>query len=173
VEVEDAAAAAGVTCLTAVARQGRRVHLMGVPVQLLVESVRQLADFQREMQVIGLDHNGPGELAELVDSSRDLAAQIDALQDYGLPQAQAAMARGESVVDFDVVVPDNAEALLDRLGALLRNVTGSIVKRYLLTLPPSSEVTAYRNWYPDEVLAQLAGRSPQPCPLGLAAAPPA
>jgi anti-sigma regulatory factor (Ser/Thr protein kinase) len=159
------AAAAGITPLTALARQGRRVQLLGVPVQLLVESVHQLADLQREMQVIGLDHGGPPELAELADSSRLLAAEIGALHDSGLSQAQAAMARGESIVDLDLEVPDDAEALLDRLGALLRRVTGSIIKRYLLTLPPSSEVTEYRDWYHDEVVAQLSGRAPQPCPL--------
>jgi anti-sigma regulatory factor (Ser/Thr protein kinase) len=170
-ELEPDAVAAGLLPLTALARQGRRVHLIGVPVQLLVESVHQLADLQREMQVIGLDHGGPAELAELANSSRDLAPQIGALQDSGLSQAQAAMARGEAVVDLDLLVPDDAEALLDRLGALLRRVTGSIVKRHLLTLPPSNEVEAYNSWYRSEVLAQLAGRPPQPCPLRLAAPP--
>jgi anti-sigma regulatory factor (Ser/Thr protein kinase) len=171
VELEPDALAAGLLPLTALARQGRRVHLIGVPVQLLVESVRQLADLQREMQVIGLDHGGPAELAEVADSSRELAAQIGALHGSDLSQAQAAMARGEAVVDLDLVVPDDAEALLDRLGALLLQVAGSL-KRYLLTLPPSNEVAAYRDWYHDEVRAQLAGRPPQPCPLRLEAAPP-
>lgn len=168
-ELEAEALAAGLMPLTALARQGRRVHLIGVPVQLLVESVHQLADLQREMQVIGLDHSGPAELAELADSSRELASQIGALQDSGLTQAQAALARGDSVVDLDLLVPDNAEALLDRMGALLRRMTGSIVTRYLLTLPPSNEVAAYNSWYQQEMLAQLSGRAPQPCPLGLAA----
>jgi anti-sigma regulatory factor (Ser/Thr protein kinase) len=164
-EVDLVAAAAGVTTLTAVARQGRRVQLVGVPVQLLVESVRQLADFQREMQVIGLDHNGPSELAELADSSRELAFEIGAFNHTGMPQAQAAMARGESVVDFEITLPDDAEALIDRLGSLLRKVTPAIVKRHLLSLPPSQEVAAFRTWYHDEVMAQLGGRPPQPCPL--------
>jgi anti-sigma regulatory factor (Ser/Thr protein kinase) len=148
-----------------VAAPGRSVHLIGVPVRLLVESTRQFADLQREMQVLGLDHNGPAELVALAETNREISAQIGSLRHAGSEVAQSALARGESVIDFDVVVPDNAVDAFDRLGSLIRRVGDTLFRRHLLTMPPSAEVTAYRRWYRDEIAAQLRGRPPRPCPF--------
>jgi hypothetical protein len=40
-----------------------------------------------------------------------------------------------------------------------------VVRRHLLTMPPSEEVVAYRRWYRDEIESQMRGRPPRPCPL--------
>ena len=163
-------AMAGLTSVAAVASGGRKVHLMGVPVRLLVESARQFADLQREMQVVGLDHNGPKELVALAETSREISARIGTLRQAGSDVAEEALARGESVIDFDVVVPDDAVDAFDRLGSLIRRVGDALVRRHLLTMPPSDEVTAYRRWYRDEIAWQLMGRSPQPCPFAAVSA---
>jgi anti-sigma regulatory factor (Ser/Thr protein kinase) len=163
--VAAASVAAGVTQVTSVARQGRRVHLVGVPVRLLVESVRQLTDLQREMQVMGLGHTAPLELRDLVRASQDIEAHIGHLRETGLDVAEAALNRGEEYVDVDMTVPDDAGKYFDRLATLLSRAASRLARRYLLTLPASREVVAYRLWWRDEVLSQLAGRAPRRCPF--------
>lgn len=157
--------AAGVTQVTSVASQGRQVHLVGVPVRLLVESVRQLTDLQREMQVMGLGHTAPLELRDLVRSSQDIEAHIGHLRETGLDVAEAALNRGEEYVDVDMTVPDDAGKYFDRMATLLSRAASRLARRYLLTLPASREVVAYRLWWRDEVLSQLAGRAPRRCPF--------
>lgn len=162
-----AAAAKGVTSLMTVAAEGHRVHLVGVPVDLMVESIRQLVDFQRELQVIGLDSQHSPELAELADSGRELAEQMIRLREAtsGLEDIELAMARGDAVIDVDMVLPDGVEALFDRLAAVMGQAWGSRPDLQLLTPPPSDEVVAYGRWYREEVMAQLAGAPPRPCPF--------
>ena len=158
--------AAGVTSLTAMAAEGRRVHLVGIPVRLMVESIQQLVDFQREMQVIGLDHHGSPELVALADDGRKLADAMIELRGAtsGLEQIESALSRGEDVIDVDMFIPDGAEELFDRLAELMGQAWGTVA-RQLLTPPPSEELAAYGLWYRDEVLSQLSGAAPRPCPF--------
>jgi anti-sigma regulatory factor (Ser/Thr protein kinase) len=157
--------AAGLTTASAVTGGGCRVHLIGVPVRILVESNRQIADLHRELQVIALDHGGPEELAQVVRRTQELATDIDHWTDYDRSVAEAALARGLERIDFDVAVSPEVESAIDRLAAWFRKVTSSLVRRHLLTLPPSPEVAAYRIWYREEIISQLSGEPPRPCPL--------
>lgn len=152
----------GVTEVTAVAAQGRHVHLVGVPVRLLVESVRQLSDLQREMQVMCLGHSAPIELRDLVATSQDIDAHIGHLCESGMDAAEAALTRGEEFVDLKMTVPEDAGKHLDRLATLVSRAASRLARRYLLTLPASREVVAYRLWWRDEVISQMAGRPPRP-----------
>jgi hypothetical protein len=141
-----------------------------VPALLHIESVRQFADLQREMQVVGLDHNGPKELVSLAESNREISNHIGSLRQAGADLAEAALAQGESVVNFDVEVADDALAAFDDLGSLIYRIGNSLGRRHLLSMPPSEEVVAYRLWYRDEIVSQLRGRAPQPCPFTPASA---
>jgi anti-sigma regulatory factor (Ser/Thr protein kinase) len=173
VSLHPEAAAAGVRAVTTVAAEGRQVHLLGVPVRLLVESSRQLADLQREIQVLGLDRNVPTGMADLALASREISACIETLSETARDVGEEALARGDAVVDFDLTVPGDVLAVFERLGTLMRQVGGSLVECHLLTLPPSREVVAYRLWYRDEVASQLRGRPPRPCPFAEAKISPA
>lgn len=164
-KLSDAAAAAGIKEATVATGAGRKVHLVGVPVSLLIESTRQLTDLQREMQVIGLDQTGPRELVSMAGSTREVDACIGYLREAGLADAKRAMARGEDVVDYDLVVPDDAAVHFERLGQLLARARSKFARRHLLTLPAGEDVVAFRVWWKDEVLSQLAGRAPAPCPI--------
>jgi anti-sigma regulatory factor (Ser/Thr protein kinase) len=148
----------------------RLVHMIGVPARLLVESVRQFADLQREMQVVGLDHNGPQELVALAEINQEISAHIGGLRQAGADAAEAALARGETSVDFDVDVAGGAVEAFDRLGSLIRRIGDSVGRRHLLSVPPSAEVTAYRRWYRDEIMSQLRGQAPRRCPFIAASA---
>jgi anti-sigma regulatory factor (Ser/Thr protein kinase) len=154
----------------AAAAAGRMVHMIAVPVRLLIESVRQFADLQREMQVVGLDHSGPNELVALAESNREISAHIGGLRQAGAEVAEAALARGEPIIDFDVEVADEAVEAFDRLGSLMRQINGALGRRHLLSMPPSEEVVAYRTWYRDEISSQLEGRAPRRCPFSPAPA---
>lgn len=160
-----AGVAAGLKEVTVAAGSGRHVHLVGVPVSLLIESNRHLTDLQREMQVIDLDRSGPQELIELAGSTRDIEAHIGYLREAGLADAKRAMARGESVVDVEFDVPDDAPQQLDLLGRLLAAARTKLARRHLLTLPAGEDIVAFRLWWRDEVLGQLAGKAPEPCPV--------
>ena len=165
-EISAQASASGVNQVTGVAAQGRQVHLVGVPVRLLVESVRQLSDLQREMQVMGLGHSAPVALRDLVADSQEIDAHIGHLRESGFDAAQAALSRGDEFVDLSVNVPADAGKYFDRLATLLSRAASRLARRHLLTLPASREVVAYRLWWRDEVISQLAGRPPRPwsCP---------
>ncbi len=167
--VHAAARAAGVRQVTSMACQGRPVHLVGVPVRLLVESVRHLTDLHREMQVMGLGQSAPVELQDLVAASQDIEAHIGHLRESGLDAAEAALTRGDEVVDLDMTVPEDAGTYLDRLSTLLSRTASRLARRYLLTLPASREIVAYRLWWRDEVVSQLAGRPPRRCPFSATA----
>ena len=153
---------ASATHVTGVAAQGRQVRLVGVPVRLLVESVRQLSDLQREMQVMSLGHSAPVELRDLVATSQDIDRHIGHLRESGLDVAQAALTRGDEYVDVSLTVPLDAGKYLDRLATLLSRAASRLARRYLLTLPADREVVAYRLWWRDEVISQLSGRRPRP-----------
>jgi len=158
--------AAGVTSTIAVTGGGRRVQLIGVPVLLVVESTRHFADLEREIHVMAMDHNGPAELEGVLETGREISAEIQPWTRVDRGLVEAAVARGEDRLDYEVVVPPDAADVIDRLAFWLNRIRASLViRRHLLTSAPSEAVATYRAWYREEVLAQLAGRAPQPCPL--------
>ncbi|MDA8048081.1 MAG: ATP-binding protein [Actinomycetota bacterium] len=163
------ALARGVVRRTAVTGAGRMVHLIGVPVALLLESTRQLSDLQREVQVMAMGRSTPPELENMVQTGRPWITDIDVWTDSDRRLAESAAARGAETVDFEVFVPDDIASRIEGIAAWLRRAASSVLRRQLLTLPPSEEVTAYRRWYAEEVLGQLAGRGPRPCPVRLKA----
>jgi anti-sigma regulatory factor (Ser/Thr protein kinase) len=157
--------AAGLTTASAVTGGGLRVHLVGVPVRILVESMRQVADLHRELQVMALDHGGPEELEQIVRRTQELGEDIDLWTDSDRRLAESAMARGLDRIDFDVSMSPDVESAMERCASWFRKVTSSLVRRHLLALPPSPDVAAYRVWYRDEIVSQLSGEPPRPCPL--------
>lgn len=157
--------AAGVVTRTAVTGGGRRVRLIGVPVDVLLESTRQLADLQREMQVMAMDHSAPPEVARVIQAGKPWTTAIDVWADSDRRRAERAFARGERTVDFDVEVPDDVVARMDGIAQWLARTASRLVRRHLLTLPARPEVTAYRQWYAEEIFSQLSGGDPRPCPV--------
>lgn len=146
---------------------GRRVHLIGVPVELLLESTRHLSDLQREMQVMAMDRTAPAEVDQVVQAGRPWGTAIDSWLDSDRRMAEWAVAQGRRTVDFHVVVPDDIGSRIEGITSWLRRTCSQVLRRQLLTLPASREVTAYRRWYSEEIVSQLSGQAPSPCPVGL------
>ena len=159
------AAARGVVRRTAVTRSGRTVHMVGVPVALLLESTQQLSDLQREVQVMAMGRSAPPELDQVIQAGKPWITDLDLWTDTDRRLAESAASSGAETIDFDVFVPDDIASRIEGIAAWMRRVATSIVRRHLLTLPASAEVTAYRRWYGDEILRQLSGREPRPCPV--------
>ena len=151
------------------ARSGRKVHLVGVPVAVLLESTQQLTDLHREVQVMALGRGAPPELEQVVQEGKPWIADIDQWAGSEQRLAEAAAAAGVEKVDFDVFVPDDIAMRIEGVAAWLHRVARSIRRRQLLTLPPSPAVTSYRRWFGEEILHQLAGRPPRRCPVRVSA----
>lgn len=163
--IPEAARARGVVSRQAVAGGGRRVHLVGVPVQLILESTRQLSDLQRELQVIALAGNPPPELEQVIQSGRPWTTDIDQWASSDRRTAEHAEASGAETVDFEVVVPDDIAGRIEGIATWLHRAMAAIPGRQLLTLPATREVSAYRRWYGEEVMRQLSGAPPRPFTL--------
>jgi hypothetical protein len=145
--------------------KGRQVHLVGVPVALLLESTRQLSDLNREVQVMALGREAPEELSQVVQAIHHWIPDLDQWTDSERRVAEHAAAGGQESIDFDVVVPDDIAERIEGIADWLRRAARGINRRHLLTLPPTAEVTAYREWFAGEIMRQLAGCEPCPCPV--------
>lgn len=146
-------------------RPGRGVRLTGVPVALILESTRQLSDLQREVQVMAMARDVPEVMVPVVESASHWLPDIDSWTDADRLAAQAAAAAGLATVDFDVFVPDDIARRIEGIAAWLHRAASATLQVRLLTLPASPEVVAYRRWYAEEIMRQLAGGRPRRCPL--------
>ncbi len=99
------ARAAGVTSAVAVTGGGRKVQLIGVPVQLVVESARHFADLEREIRVMAMDRNGPEELKGVFAVGRQISARVDPWRRADRGLVAAAAARGDERLDYEFEVP--------------------------------------------------------------------
>lgn len=168
--LSNTARAAGVTSAVAVTGGGCKIHLIGVPVRLVVESARHFADLEREVRVMAMDRNGPEELKGVFADGRRISARAAPWRQVNRDLvAAAASARGEDRLDYEIEVPPDAADLVERVTGLVQRLRSSLFRRHFLTGLPSAEVLAYQKWYQEEILAQLAGRAPEPCPLAVPA----
>lgn len=163
------ALARGVVRNAAVSGSGRTVHLVGVPVDVLLESTRQLSDLQREVRVMAMARHAPAELEQVVQAGKPWVTDIDLWADADRRMAESAAASGVATIDYDVYVPDDIASRIEGITSWMRRAAASIRRRQLLTLPASDEVTAFRRWIGEEILRQLSGRDPQPCPVRIKA----
>jgi anti-sigma regulatory factor (Ser/Thr protein kinase) len=166
-KLSNSARAAGVTSTVAVTGSGHKIQLIGVPARLVVESARHFADLEREVRVMAMDRNGPAELKGVFADGRRISARVDPWRRVDRDVVAAAAARGEDRLDYEIEVPPDAADLVERVTGLVQRLRSSLFRRHFLTGLPSAEVLAYQRWYRDEILAQLAGRAPEPCPLAV------
>lgn len=145
----------------------RLAQLVAVPVRLLVESDRQFDDLLRELQVLVMPGNPAVDppLVELARRANQLSDHVGSLRESGRTQSREAVARGDRLMDLTVIAPPDAMDALEAVDVVLTEAAHAARDGRLLTLPPSREIIAFRQWYRDEVTAQLSGRPPRPCPL--------
>jgi GAF domain-containing protein len=144
---------------------GHPIRLIAVPLRLLAESERQFDDLLRELQVLALDPASPARLKTLADVASELIGQVEEGRRVTREAIREAVSGGDRLVDLSFILRADGLVGLSRLGELLTKAAAAAAAGELLTLPPAGEVVAFRVWYRDEVVAQLGGRPPQPCPF--------
>lgn len=121
----------------------------------------------RELALVRLgadrdDLGVPDRLLELVDEVRSVYGAFGAGPNSEL---DAALARGEEVVDVTYTLPLHAGPFVARLNQVLDDAEELCREgRYLLTMPAPPEVAAYRRWSLGEFERQIAGHPPHPWP---------
>jgi anti-sigma regulatory factor (Ser/Thr protein kinase) len=136
------------------------VRLAGCPVALSLRQDQHLDELVRELTLMSANHENPesGALAERLEAILRSPAQARAA---GRRQAQAALARGERLVDVDMAMPREFSAEVRRLDEAVREADVLCEERRLLTLASTPELRAFRAWMVSEISAQAEkGASP-------------
>jgi hypothetical protein len=158
------------------------VHLLELPVPLAGRAQQHVEELMREFALVHASAAGPAgdshrlvpaRLLELVDS---LAVRFAGVNDDARERLEAAIARGDRVIaDHVLTLPPEAAAASEALGAMLDECdVYCAAGKDLLTLATPPDLRAYRRWYLDEIVAQLAGGAPTSWPAyaaGLELAP--
>lgn len=141
---------------------GTPVRLKAVPVRLVLLSAANLDDLVRELQTTDFDAPDASELAALGGRLvHETLGQREPLRFA----ARAALQEQVRRVDVDLEVPPAKVAVLRRFVALTEEVERFCRSGVLLSEPPTSEITAFRHWYVDELDRQVSGDPATPCPF--------
>jgi hypothetical protein len=145
------------------------VRLLGLPVELHARAAEHGEELQREFVLIAdrLQHaTGPA------DMPRRLLALISSLQGryggFGVEQEDLldkAIRSGRPALDLVFRVPSEVAEGAAALGAMLDEADEYCREgRHLLTLATPPDLVAYRRWYLQEFIDQIAGQPPKPWP---------
>jgi hypothetical protein len=149
------------------------VRILSLPVRILQRAREHGDGMMREFALIQLsetDHHGvPRKLLELADELKSRFSGFTAGTDAELAAAEASAAEE---VDLHYTLPAEASEACIRLGELLDEADGYCqAGQHLLTLVTPAEARAFRRWYLDEFVQQIAGKEPVPWPVWRAANP--
>jgi hypothetical protein len=147
------------------------VRLLEVPLVLRERSRQHGADLLREMELISLGHAAGTSQHELPHRLVELAQELERV--YGpyvaanTDEMDAALDRGEeTLAELTYHLPTRSVSFMDHVEAVLREVDEYCrAGEELLTLAPSADVSAYREWVSGEVRRQYAGEPPTPWPV--------
>lgn len=144
-----------------------QVRLIGVPVRLRARNIEHGEGLLREFALVrlGADRSEagvPDRLLKLVDEVRSTYGGFGAGPSSEL---DAALARGQEILDVTYTVPAHAGPLITRLNQVLDDAEQLCREgRYLLTVAAPPDVAAYRRWSLGEFERQIAGHPPVPWP---------
>lgn len=139
----------------------RPVAIRNLPVRLHGRAREHHAEVMREFALMELSEaDVPTRMLELYERLRAQYAAETAGPELKLEEA---LARGDISIDLDYVLPAGASLAVVALSEVL-DETDEYCRRgeHLLTLASDPELVAYRRWYFDEFLRQLAGGPPRP-----------
>lgn len=147
------------------------VRLLDLPLILRERSRQHAADLLREMELISLGHATGTAHHELPNRLLELAQELERV--YGpyvganTDEMEAALDRGEESLAVVVYrLPRRTVPFMEHVDDILREVDEYCrAGEELLTLAPSAEVAAYREWVSGEVQRQNAGEPPTPWPV--------
>ena len=153
--------------------QLREVRILSVPVPVW-EQAREHGDgMMREfalIQLSGSGHQGvPRRLMELADELKD---RFSGFTEGSEAELTAASASGAKEIDLVYKVPAEVSDACVRLGSLLDEADGYCqAGAHLLTTVTPPEARAFRVWFLEEFVRQIAGEDPLPWPAWRSAHP--
>jgi hypothetical protein len=137
------------------------VRFINFPLQIGVRARQHREALLREFAIIAI---GGGEEADVPKRLLEIARMHDERYSGLNPEADAlvdaAIARGEEYIDFDVDVPVRIKQDTVDLAPILLEVDEYCRNGDLLTLTPSDEVRAFWVWFLLEFVRQLSGEPP-------------
>lgn len=138
-----------------------RVRLLGTPLGLLVAAREHHDAVLRELALVAVTSSAvrlPPRLVELVEVFGQTYARPARRPDAAV---DAAVARGEQVIDLTYDVPVGVAEAAVQLEGHMRELDAFCADGLLITLPRSAPVRAFAEWYLEQFCEQLAGRPPR------------
>ena len=143
------------------------VELRRLPVELQARAAEHGEELQREFVLIaeGLQHTDghtplPRRLLDLVDSLQRRYGGFTVEQEDALDQA---LRDGVPTLDLTFTVPPDVADAATALGQLLDEADEYCREgKHLLTLATPPDLVAFRRWYLQQFIDQLAGHPPSP-----------
>ena len=139
------------------------VWLMAYPLRLGGRASEHYESVFREFALLSTAEPGPsvpGRMMQLVEELGNRFARNNVHEH----ERDAALARGEEVLDIRLRVPASVAPLSSRVAEMLDETDEFCRQGVLLTLAPTEDVAAFRRWYLDELVRQVAGEPPKPWP---------
>lgn len=130
------------------------VRFRGCPAPLLVVHDENLAEYTRELYLIG-DRMADPTFRDLAAELAEYVASHAANWDPARIIAREAIRDGRELVDIDVVVGRDVRREIGLLRALISRVESLSGEGTLMTLPAPEPVQRLRNWLEGEFLAQV------------------
>lgn len=138
------------------------VHLLGLPVQLVLDSRDRHDSLLREFALLALAPRGdrpqPPRLVELTEL---LGVQYGAAQRRPDEVVDDALRAGLTAIDVTYQVPATIVDAAAELEALMADADEFCREERLLTLPRSPLQVRFARWYLEEFRRQLGGEPPQ------------
>ncbi|MGH9265636.1 MAG: hypothetical protein ACRD1D_13190 [Acidimicrobiales bacterium] len=143
------------------------VEILGLPLDVYQRASEHNDELLREFALIredGSDHV-PARLLALIE---ELHGRFGAFTEGPTSALQGALVRGDRDIDLHYEVPAEAADGAVRLGALLDEADAFCRSGDLLTLATVPESLAFRRWFLDEFVSQIAGHPPRSWPAFMA-----
>lgn len=149
------------------------VRILSLPVAVLQRAREHGDGMMREFALIQLsqadNHGVPRRLLDLADELKARFSGFTSGTDADLAAAEASAA---AEVDLRYLIPAEASEACIRLGVILDEADAYCrAGQHLLTLVTPPDALAFRRWYLDEFVRQIAGEEPVPWPAWRAAHP--
>lgn len=130
------------------------VTLAGCPVDLSLRQDQHLDELVRELTLMSVDKDNPesGRLARRLEAILRAPAHA---RSAGRRQAQAALARGERLVDVEMAMPREFSREVQRLDEAVREADVLCEEQRLLTLASPADIREFRAWMTAEIVGQV------------------
>jgi hypothetical protein len=140
------------------------VRILHFPLAVFEQARRHMEELTREFEFIAEAAEEQGTPSRLIALVERVGARFAGLNDAAEQRVDDALARGDEYVDVVYRVPREASAACVELGAMLDEADQFCRDGDLLTLATPEDQVAFRRWFLDEFVTQLAGGAPTPWP---------